>query len=233
MPPRSRGILIVIEGLDRAGKSTQHARLCQSLERQGRRVKRMRFPDRTTTIGKSIDAYLKGESQQEDHAIHLLFSANRWEAAGQIRNAVEEGITVVIDRYYYSGIVYSAAKDKADLSLKWARDPEIGLPRPDVCVFLDIAPEAAAKRGGFGGEKYETSTIQKRVRELFYKIMGTNDGMDIRIVDAGRSVEEVEQDVMERVKDVMDQPKMAQPLTAILPWEEMAHTPGQIHGTST
>ena len=157
--------------------------------------------------------------------IHLLFSANRWEAAGQIRNAIEEGITVVIDRYYYSGIVYSAAKDKADLSLKWARDPEIGLPRPDVCLFLDIAPEAAAKRGGFGREKYETSAMQKRVRELFYELMRTSDGLDIRMVDAGRSVEEVENDVMGRVRDVMEQSKMAKPLTAILPWEEVAHLP--------
>lgn len=157
--------------------------------------------------------------------IHLLFSANRWEAAGQIHKAIEEGITVVIDRYYYSGIVYSAAKDKADLSLKWARDPEIGLPRPDVCVFLDIAPEAAAKRGDFGGEKYETDAMQKRVRELFYELMSTSDSLDIRVVDAGRSVEEVEEDIMGRVKDVMEQPKMAKPLTAILPWEEMGHIP--------
>lgn len=182
--------------------------------------------DRTTPIGTSIDAYLKGESLQEDHVIHLLFSANRWEAAGQIRNAIEEGINVVIDRYYYSGIVYSAAKNKPDLSLKWARDPEIGLPRPDVCLFLDIAPEAAAKRGGFGGEKYETNAMQRRVRELFYELMGTSDGLEIRLVDAGKTIEEVEKDVMATVKDVMDRPTMAEPLSAILPWEEMAHTPG-------
>lgn len=131
---------------------------------------------------------------------------------------------MVIDRYYYSGVVYSAAKDKADLSLKWARDPEIGLPRPDVCVFLDIAPEAAARRGGFGSEKYETSAMQKRVRELFYELMDTSDGLDIRVVDAGRSIEEVEKDIMERVKDVMEQPKMAKPLTTILPFEETTHT---------
>ena len=133
---------------------------------------------------------------------------------------------MVIDRYYYSGIVYSAAKDKVDLSLKWAREPEIGLPRPDVCVFLDIKPEAAAERGGFGGEKYETSAMQMRVRELFYELMGTGDGLDMRVVDAGRSVEEVEKDVLERVKDVMDHPKMGKPLTTILPWEEMAHVAG-------
>ena len=130
---------------------------------------------------------------------------------------------MVIDRYYYSGVVYSAAKDKTDLSLKWARDPEIGLPRPDICLFLDIAPEAAAKRGGFGGEKYETSAIQRRVRELFYELMGTSDGLEIQVVDAARSVEDVEKDIMGRVRDMMEQPKMAMPLTAIVPWEEMAH----------
>lgn len=130
---------------------------------------------------------------------------------------------MVIDRYHYSGIVYSAAKDKADLSLKWARDPEVGLPRPDVCFFLDIAPEAAAKRGGFGAERYETSAIQKRVRELFYEIMGTSDGLDIQVVDAARSIEEVAADIMEKMKDVMEQPRMAVPLTAIPPWEEIEH----------
>ena len=133
---------------------------------------------------------------------------------------------MVIDRYYYSGIVYSAAKDKADLSLKWARDPEIGLPRPDMCLFLDIAPDAAAKRGGFGSEKYETSAIQKRVRELFYELMGTSDGLDMQAVDAARSIEEVGKDIMRRVTEVMEQPKMAAPLTVILPWEDMANISG-------
>ena len=158
--------------------------------------------------------------------IHLLFSANRWELAGQIRSAVEDGVTVVIDRYYYSGIVYSAAKDKADLSLKWARDPEIGLPRPDICLFLDIAPDAAAQRGGFGGEKYETSVMQKRVRELFYELMSTSDGLDIQVIEAARRVEEVERDIIRRVNHVMEQPKMVRPLTTILPWEEMADISG-------
>ena len=131
---------------------------------------------------------------------------------------------MVIDRYYYSGIVYSAAKDKVDLSLKWARDPEIGLPSPDVCLFLDIAPEAAAKRGGFGGEKYETSAMQKRVRELFYELMDTCDGVHIQVIDATRSIEEVEVEIQGRVKDVMQHSRMEKPLASILPWEEMPRT---------
>lgn len=76
-----RGKLIVLEGLDRAGKSTQCGRLVTRLQDLGQRVQHMRFPDRTTPIGQMINAYLTGTSEQEDHVIHLLFSANRWEAA--------------------------------------------------------------------------------------------------------------------------------------------------------
>ena len=131
---------------------------------------------------------------------------------------------MIIDRYYYSGIVYSAAKGKADLSLKWARNPEIGLPRPDICLFLDISPEAVTKRGGFGSEKYETSAMQERVREIFYELMSTTDGLDMHIIDATRSPEEVANEIKGKVKNVMQQPKMAKALTGIGTWEEMADT---------
>lgn len=102
----------------------------------------------------------------------------------------------MIDRYYYSGIVYSAAKGNPSLSLEWARYPEIGLPLPDLCLFLDITPEVAAKRGGYGNEKYETSAMQKRVRELFYDLMKLPDGQNMKVLDARRSIEDVENSVM-------------------------------------
>lgn len=69
-----RGALVVVEGLDRSGKSTQVDRLVQHL--QARHVK---FPERTTAIGSMINAYLTRQSDINDHAVHLLFSANRWE----------------------------------------------------------------------------------------------------------------------------------------------------------
>lgn len=168
---------------------------------------------------------MKGESQQEDHVIHLLFSANRWEAANAIRTAITEGTTVVIDRYYYSGIVYSAAKDNPTLSLQWARHPEIGLPQPDLCIFLDITAEAAAKRGGFGTEKYETSVMQQRVRELFYNLAKSPDGKTMTIVDGGRDVDEVHRDITEKVQEVMERVATSHQLGSILSWEITAHTP--------
>jgi dTMP kinase len=74
-----RGALVVLEGLDRSGKSSQCARLLSYLESQGCRAEGWRFPDRGTSVGQMISAYLANESQLDDRTIHLLFSANRWE----------------------------------------------------------------------------------------------------------------------------------------------------------
>jgi len=106
----TRGAFIVVEGLDRSGKSTQTTALCNRLTSLGKSVKLYNFPgeqykakrkrvviyitehmdvercymsciDRTTATGKMIDSYLRSQSDLDDRAIHLIFSANRWEAA--------------------------------------------------------------------------------------------------------------------------------------------------------
>ncbi|KAH7071291.1 thymidylate kinase-domain-containing protein [Paraphoma chrysanthemicola] len=195
-----RGKLVVFEGLDRAGKSTQCQLLAETLEKEGTKVRHMRFPDRTTPIGHMINSYLSGQSESEDHVIHLLFSANRWEAAPSIKADLAAGTTIIIDRYYYSGCVYSAAKQDPSMSLEWCRKPDVGLPRPDLCVFLDISAEDAAKRGGYGTEKYEKKEMQDRVRELFETLMQRKEGEDFVRIDAGSSLEEVQQRIQEEVK---------------------------------
>lgn len=75
---------------------------------------------------------------------------------------------MLCDRYYHSGIVYSAAKQNPTLSLSWARAPDVGLPRPDLVLFLDLDEVQARARGGWGGEAYEKAEMQRRVRELFW-----------------------------------------------------------------
>ncbi|KAJ5947583.1 hypothetical protein N7466_000598 [Penicillium verhagenii] len=191
--PSRRGALIIVEGLDRAGKSSQCEMLRDYLSNQGQVVKYIRFPDRTTPIGQLINSYLQGSSNQDDHSIHLLFSANRWEIAKSIEQEIATGTTVIVDRYSYSGAVYSAAKANPTLSLEWAWQPEIGLPRPDICLFLSISAEEAAKRGGYGAERYENEKMQTRVRELFSTLFDRQE--DIWVIDAGKSLEEVSQDI--------------------------------------
>ena len=195
-----RGWLIVFEGLDRSGKSTQCERLVGRLRHDGQKVEHLRFPDRTTPSGKMINSYLSGNSQQEDHVIHLLFSANRWELANTIRTLVNDNTIVVVDRYYYSGCVYSAAKGIAGMGLEWCREPEVGLPRPDMCLFLNLSTEEAAKRGGYGLERYESQDMQEKVRGLFAEMREHHDEADdIVVVDAGRSVEDVARNIQQLV----------------------------------
>ncbi len=195
-----RGVLIVFEGLDRSGKSTQCQRQVDLMREDAKSVHHMRFPNRSSPTGQMINNYLTGQSQQDDHAIHLLFSANRWEAVREIEDHINVGTTVFIDRYYYSGCVYSAAKRNPSMDLAWCRNPEVGLPRPDICIFLDISSEAQAKRGGFGTERYEKRELQDRVRELYKEMMQHEDeSEDIVTVDAEGSVEEVER----KISDVL------------------------------
>ena len=109
----------------------------------------MRFPDRTTPIGQMIDQYLKSQEYHlDDRAIHLLFSANRWEAAPKLQQTIEAGSTIICDRYAYSGVAFSSAKPDANLSLEWCQAPDVGLPAPDVVIFLELQPEQAQQRGG-------------------------------------------------------------------------------------
>ena len=74
-----RGALIVLEGLDRSGKTSQSSKLLTYLEGLGHSAELWRFPDRSTNVGQMISMYLSNKSQLDDHTIHLLFSANRWE----------------------------------------------------------------------------------------------------------------------------------------------------------
>jgi len=125
----------------------------------------------------------------------------------------------VVDRYYYSGIVYSAAKQNPALTLEWARKPDEGLPRPDVCVYLTISPEEAAKRGGFGEERYEKKEMQERVRGLFADLQMHTEGAEIVEVDGGASLDNVEKDVLRAVQTRIENVvKSGKPLALVEPW---------------
>eukprot|EP00750_Incisomonas_marina_P012491 INCI16902.1.p1 GENE.INCI16902.1~~INCI16902.1.p1 ORF type:complete len:222 (+),score=37.24 INCI16902.1:68-733(+) len=128
-----RGAFILFEGCDRSGKSTQVAKLVQRLQADGSKVEAMRFPDRTTEIGKMIDAYLRCATHLDDRAVHLLFSANRWECRARILSLLEQGTSIVCDRYTFSGVAFSASK--VGMDVEWCKAPDDGLPAPDVVFF--------------------------------------------------------------------------------------------------
>ncbi|KAK6523846.1 Thymidylate kinase [Arthrobotrys megalospora] len=214
-PPTPRGALIAIEGLDRAGKSTQCDLLLNRLISSGIPAKLQKFPDRSTPIGHMINSYLTSTSNLDDQAIHLLFSANRWEAKDSILSTLNSGTTILLDRYIYSGIVFSAAKppvpveNPKPLSVSWCKAPDVGLPRPDIIIFLNISQEDAEKRAGFGDERYEKKEMQEKVRKLFEELRGedSNDKEDWWVVNAGGTVEEVAEEVWRGVLEALKRVK--------------------------
>lgn len=112
-----------------------------------------------------------------------------------IEHLLAAGATVVCDRYAFSGIAFSASKG---LPYEWCRAPDISLPAPDLALFLDITPEAAKARGGYGEERYEKEEMQRRVGEIFRRIgkeINEDEGVRWVVVDAGKQKEEVAEEV--------------------------------------
>ena len=91
-----------------------------------------------------INSYLTMGCELDDRAIHLLFSANRWELASEIKKHLSSGTTIVCDRYAFSGVAFSASKD--GLEMEWCKNPDRGLPAPDSIIYLDLPVAKAQKR---------------------------------------------------------------------------------------
>ncbi|KAM3174105.1 hypothetical protein ACTXT7_011206 [Hymenolepis weldensis] len=168
-----KAMFIVLEGTDRVGKSTQAKLLADALSAiYGNETYLIRFPDRTTTIGESLSNYLSGKVEINPHAVHLLFTANRWERAADIEQALAAGRCVVADRYSYSGIVYTASKVHTHTpSWDWCLRSEEKLPQPDLvlCLLPDHIDDLES-RGGFGEERFENALFQTRVLNNYRRL---------------------------------------------------------------
>ncbi|MBQ7253892.1 MAG: dTMP kinase [Bacteroidales bacterium] len=143
-------MLIVLEGLDGAGKSTQLKMLCEWLQGRGDKLKYLHFPRYDAPVyGELISNFLKGEYGGND-AVHpqlvaLLFAEDRREAAEQINEWLSAGYTVVLDRYVYSNIAFQTSKladqEKAQKLREWIFNLEYNvfqIPQPDLNLFLDV-----------------------------------------------------------------------------------------------
>lgn len=194
-----RGALIAIEGIDRVGKTTIAHQVVDSLCKSGMPAEYIRFPDRSTPVGRLISSYLTGGDHLDDHAIHLLFSANRWELNEKIKKTLLSGTSLVVDRYAYSGVAYSTAKQKADLSIDWCKSSDAGLVKADVVFYLTL-DESLESREGYGQEKYESVTFQEQVKRAYDKLRSDSW---ITIKTDGLTSDEVHARVLEHAKSII------------------------------
>ncbi|XP_028070878.1 thymidylate kinase-like isoform X1 [Camellia sinensis] len=184
----SRGALIVLEGLDRSGKTLQSRKMISYLEGLSYSVESWRFPDRNTGVGQMISSYLANKSELDDHAIHLLFSANRWEKRSLMENKLRSGTTLIVDRYSFSGVAFSSAKG---LDIEWCKK--------------------AAERGGYGGERYEQLEFQRKVARS-YQIL---HDASWKTIDACLPIEDVEKQLQEAVLDCVTTCEKGKPLSQL------------------
>lgn len=185
-------MLIVLEGLDGAGKSTQVKLLKAYLERRCAALRYIHFPRYDAPVyGDLISRFLRGDFGSVE-AVHpqlvaLLFAEDRHGAAPQMKQALADGATVLLDRYVYSNVAYQCAKladpDEAERLRDWILKTEygpFGLPRPDLNLFLDVPigfveQSLSAQREGAerdylegGSDIHEADlSLQRRVREMY------------------------------------------------------------------
>lgn len=143
-------MLIVIEGLDGAGKSTQVKKLKEYLEEKTGNLKYIHFPRYDAPVyGGLIGDFLKGKfgalDQVHPQLVALLFAEDRHEASDEIRKALASGATVLLDRYVYSNIAYQCAKLPSEAEREelreWIFDTEyraFGIPKPDLNIYLNV-----------------------------------------------------------------------------------------------
>ena len=154
-----RGKLLVIEGTDGAGKSSQTKLINEYYTSQGLKVKNFHFPTYThNEFGKVITHFLRGDYGKSDeinpYFVANIYAMDRYLFLGELNKMLNENDVVVLDRYVFSNAAYQAAKYKIDSQeaydiINWIIEFEfgfLGLPEQDLCLFLNVPTEITEAR---------------------------------------------------------------------------------------
>jgi len=150
-----KGKLIVIEGTDASGKSTQFSMLCGNLEKTGVSFKKVVFPQYDKPSSALIHMYLNGEfgTKPDDvnaYAASTFYAVDRYASfKKEWSGYYKSGGLILCDRYTTSNAIHQASKlsgEEREKYLEWLFGFEyelMGLPRPDCVIFLDMPPKYA------------------------------------------------------------------------------------------
>lgn len=159
--------LIVIEGLDGSGKSTQLELLISALEKGGKRVRKIKLPDYESPSSTLVKMYLGGEFGKDPNAVNA-YAAGAFYAVDRYASFTLDWKTdydsdkiIVADRYATSNSIYQTEKIAEadwDSYLDWSADFEynkLGIPKPDAVIYLDMPVDISQKlmTGRYGGNE--------------------------------------------------------------------------------
>ncbi len=152
---KRHGKLIVIDGIDGAGKATQSALLIDRFKREGYATATFDFPQYEQFFGHLIAEYLRGEfgdpANLPPKLIAVLYAADRWSALERLQTALEAGKIVITNRYVSSNINYQAARvapRQRSALRSWTSQLDygaFGLPRADLTLFLHVSVKTSRR----------------------------------------------------------------------------------------
>ena len=204
-----RGLFIVFEGIDGAGKTTNINNLKDYLESKGRKVYLTAEPT-TSPTGVLIRRALSGEIEKSECEMAALFALDRiihnTDSECGIERMLADGYDVLCDRYYYSSLAYQGSST----DLEWVKTMNLLCPEirvPDACVFLDLTPQESLARITRDRDKieiYETEEKLTAVRDKFYHVFKMLEGREkIFIVSSAGTKESVAKEIRERIDTLL------------------------------
>ena len=201
-----KNLFIAFEGIDGSGKSTQVKLLTERLEKEGHKVYST-FEPTGSPMGKMIRDIFNHRMEADHRTIAALFVADRLDhllnKTDGLLKKMEEGYTVITDRYYFSSYAYHSVH----MSMDWviaSNSLSAGLLRPDLNIYIDISPEISLERinkGRNSTELYETLDNLKGVREKYFEAFERLKSQEnIFITDGNRSADLIAEDVWNKIK---------------------------------
>ncbi len=200
--PVRRGLFVVFEGGEGAGKSTQMRLLRAEVERAGHEVMLTREPGGTELGERVRELVLDPGSEIDDRAEALLYAAARAQhAAVVIRPALEDGTVVLSDRFVSSSIVYQGVarglgEEHIDELNRWGTG---GL-APDLVILLDIDADEGLRRSRGEPDRVEAEGVgfHRVVNDAFRRLAETDPGRYL-VLDARRPVEDLHDEITSHV----------------------------------
>jgi len=190
----TRGKIIVIEGTDKAGKTSQSRMLAETLKVSGKVCVILDFPDYTTPIGMEIKAFLEGKRDYLPEVKHLLFSANRWEKKKEIESMLENGTIIVMNRYWQSNLVYGVANG---MDINWLLRLDKGLPKEDIVLVILVNPNISAKRAEMQDAFESDPQLAAKAYKNYLKFAKQYRW---KVIDGSKSKEQVHQEITKIIR---------------------------------
>jgi dTMP kinase len=203
-----KNLFIALEGIDGSGKSTQIDLLREHLEKAGHKVYTT-FEPTDGPIGKMIRDIFNHRTEADQRTIAALFVADRLEHILNKENGMikklEDGYTVITDRYYFSSYAYHGVHMPVDWVIQ-SNALSVALLRPDLNIFIDIEPETGMERlrkGRTSLELFETLENQKKVRDKYFEVMEQLKSKEnIYITNGNRPPETIAGDIWNAVQRI-------------------------------